>query len=85
MNIIYLEISRKYRRSSQFQGYSLKKSLKVHKQPLTNCMFSKHGDKFATASFDRTCNIWDTTTGKLCSSLSGHKNAVFCLDFSRFS
>jgi dynein assembly factor with WDR repeat domains 1 len=48
-------------------------------------MFSKHGDKFATASFDRTCNIWDTATGKLSSTLSTHKNAVFCLDFSRFS
>lgn len=48
-------------------------------------MFSKYGDKFATASFDRTCNIWSTETGKLYGTLTGHKNAVFCLDFSRFS
>ena len=63
----------------------MKKSLKVHKQPLTNCMFSKYGDKFITASYDRTCNIWNTESGKLISTLSGHRNAVFCLDFSRFS
>jgi len=48
-------------------------------------MFSKYGDKFITASYDRTCNIWNTKTGKLLSTLSGHRNAVFCIDFSRFS
>lgn len=29
--------------------------------------------------------IWETSTGKLLSSFTGHRNAVFCLDFSRFS
>lgn len=48
-------------------------------------MFSKYGDKFVTASFDRTCNIWDFETGKIQYTLMGHKNAVFSLDFSRFS
>lgn len=48
-------------------------------------MFNRYGDKFATASYDRTCRIWNTSTGDLVSSLSGHRNAVFCLDFSRFS
>ena len=32
--------------------------LKTHKQPLTNCGFSKYGDYFATSSYDRTCKIW---------------------------
>ena len=63
----------------------MKKSIKAHKQPLTNCMFSKYGDKFITASYDRLCHIWNTESGKLLSTLSGHRNAVFCLDFSRFS
>lgn len=48
-------------------------------------MFSKYGDKFATASYDRTCKIWSTDSGNLLSTLTGHRNAVFCLDFSRFS
>ena len=57
----------------------------MHLQPLTSCSFNKYGEKFATASYDRTCRIWDTDSGKLLSTLSGHRNAVFCLDFSRFS
>ena len=79
-----VEIVQKYN-DGKVAGYSLKKSLEVHKQPLTNCVFNKYGDKFATASYDRTCRIWDTKSGHLLASLSGHRNAVFCLDFSRFS
>ena len=48
-------------------------------------MFNKYGNKFATASYDRNCRIWDTQTGSLITTLSGHKNAVFSIDFSRFS
>lgn len=63
----------------------MKKSLKAHKQPLTNCLFNRYGDKFVTASYDRTCNLWAAPSGKLLATLSGHRNAVFCLDFSRYS
>lgn len=48
-------------------------------------MFNRFGDKFITASYDRTCNLWATSSGKLLATLTGHRNAVFCLDFSRFS
>ena len=48
-------------------------------------MFNKYGTKFSTSSYDRICRIWDTDTGSLLTTLKGHKNAVFCLDFSRFS
>lgn len=67
------------------KGYKLRQSIKVHAQPLTNCAFNKYGDKFATASYDRTCRIWDSSSGSLLTSIKGHRNAVFCLDFSRFS
>ena len=80
----YLEIIKKHS-SSNYHKYKLKQSLKGHKQPLTTCMFNKYGNKFATASYDRTCRIWDTQTGSLITTLSGHKNAVFSIDFSRFS
>jgi dynein assembly factor with WDR repeat domains 1 len=51
---------------------------------LTNCAFSKYGDYFATSSYDRTCKIWDSNSGNLVSILTGHRNAVFCLNFSHF-
>ena len=59
--------------------------LKTHKQPLTNCCFSKYGQYFATSSYDRTCKIWNSSTGNLICTLSGHRNAVFCANFSHFS
>ena len=59
--------------------------LKTHKQPLTNCGFSKYGDYFATSSYDRNCKIWESNSGKLVSTLTGHRNAVFCMNFSHFS
>ena len=59
--------------------------LKTHKQPLTNCCFSKYGQYFATSSYDRTCKIWDSNSGNLVNTLSGHRNVVYCLNFSHFS
>jgi len=59
--------------------------LRTHKQPLTSCCFSKYGNYFATSSYDRTCKIWDTNTGNLVNTLTGHRNAVFCIGFSHFS
>ena len=58
------------------------KKLKGHVLPLTNCCFNKNGDKFITGSYDRTCKLWDTTTGNLIHSLEGHKNAVYCMGFN---
>ena len=40
-------------------------------------MLNIYGNKFATASFDRTCRIGDTQTGSVITTLSGHKNPVF--------
>lgn len=58
------------------------KKLKGHVLPLTNCCFNKNGDKFITGSYDRTCKLWDTTSGNLVHSFEGHKNAVYCMAFN---
>jgi dynein assembly factor with WDR repeat domains 1 len=32
--------------------------------------------------YDRTCKLWDTSTGNLIHSFEGHKNAVYCMSFN---
>ena len=64
------------------------KTLKTHLLPLTNCAFNKNGDKyynwkrFITGSYDRTCKVWNTYTGKEELTLEGHKNVVYSLAFN---
>lgn len=80
---LILEIQQHYKlKNRKYKEYL---RLKTHKQPLTNCGFSKYGDYFATSSYDRTCKIWDSNSGNLVTTLSGHRNAVFCLNFSHFT
>lgn len=38
--------------------------------------------RFITGSYDRTCKIWETETGKLLHTLEGHKNAVYSMAFN---
>jgi dynein assembly factor with WDR repeat domains 1 len=64
------------------QKFSLFKVLKAHVLPLTNCCFNKNGDKFLTGSYDRTCKVWDTMTGKEQVSLEDHKNVVYTMAFN---
>jgi len=64
------------------QRFELFKTLKAHILPLTNCAFNKSGDKFITGSYDRTCKVWDTTTGQELHSLEGHKNVVYAIAFN---
>lgn len=68
--------------SNQEQLFSEFKVLKAHILPLTNCAFNKNGDKFITGSYDRTCKVWDTITGKELLSLEGHKNVVYTMAFN---
>lgn len=79
----YLEISDRHKKKKR--NFSRHLKLQTHKQPLTNCGFSKYGEYFATCSYDRTCKIWDTSSGNLINTLSGHRKPVFCLNFSHFS
>ena len=62
--------------------YGLFKVLRAHVLPLTNCAFNKGGDCFITGSYDRTCKVWDTASGKELASLEGHKNVVYAISFN---
>ena len=53
------------------KDFYLQKVLKAHVLPLTNCAFNKSGDRFITGSYDRTCKVWETSTGSLVTTLEG--------------
>jgi dynein assembly factor with WDR repeat domains 1 len=66
-------------RKTQFQCVN---ELRTHMLPLTNCAFNKNGTKFITGSYDRTCKMWDTTTGSELATLTGHQNVVYAIAFN---
>ena len=68
--------------SKNVQNFQLSRRLISHKQPLTNCQFNKYGTKFITGSYDTTCKIWNTETGKIEHTLTGHKGIVYCVAFN---
>ena len=67
---------------NQEQRFKLFTVLRAHLLPLTNCAFNKAGDKFITGSYDRTCRVWDTESGKELLSLEEHKNVVYTMAFN---
>nr|KAJ3423119.1 Dynein assembly factor with WDR repeat domains 1 [Polyrhizophydium stewartii] len=67
---------------SRLPHYELMRSLRAHVMPLTNCVFTKSGDRFITGSYDRICKLWDTASGAELLSLSGHQNVVYALAFN---
>ncbi|XP_021915899.1 dynein assembly factor with WDR repeat domains 1 isoform X2 [Zootermopsis nevadensis] len=58
------------------------KTLKTHLLPLTNVAFDKQGKRCLTGSYDRTCKVWDTDSGKELCTLKGHKNVVYAVTFN---
>ena len=40
-----------------------------------------YGNKVCTGSFDETAKVWDTVTGKLLSTYSGHTGEVVAISF----
>lgn len=66
----------------QNSDFRLRHVLQGHILPLTNCAFNKSGDRFITGSYDRTCKIWETSTGRELLSLEGHKNVVYAIAFN---
>jgi WD40 repeat protein len=52
----------------------------VSTKTVTSKPLLKH--RFITGSYDRTCKIWDTESGKLLHTLEGHKNAVYSMAFN---
>ena len=70
-------------RENQDQKFSCFKTLRPHLLPVTDCAFNKEGDKFITGSYDRTCKVWDTVTGKDLLDLNEHDNVVYALAFNK--
>ncbi len=68
--------------AKEHQKFKELDTYQAHNLPLTNCAFNKSGDKFITGSYDRTCKIWDTKTGTLVNTLTGHNNVVYTLAFN---
>ena len=68
---------------NQEQKFGIFKTLRGHILPLTNCAFNKQGDKFITGSYDRTCKVWDTASGKELLSLDEHTNVVYTMAFNK--
>ncbi|KAJ3108222.1 Dynein assembly factor with WDR repeat domains 1 [Phlyctochytrium planicorne] len=57
--------------------YHLNRKVYTHALPITNFAINKDGSRLITASYDRSCKIWDSKTGKELASLSGHQNVVY--------
>jgi WD40 repeat protein len=56
-------------------------SLPSHSLPVTCVAFSADGIRLATGSHDTTIKLWDTATGALLQTLSGHTAAVEAIAF----
>src|SRR5262249_54576704 len=57
-------------------------TLKGHTGPLRSVAYSPDGRRLATASNDRTVNVWDARTGRVLLALSGHTDNVTQAAFS---
>ncbi|BDA67787.1 WD-40 repeat protein [Calothrix sp. PCC 7716] len=56
--------------------------LNGHTDYIRNANFSHDGKTIVTASDDKTAKVWETTTGKLVSTLTGHSSNVRNANFS---
>ncbi|XP_048200108.1 dynein assembly factor with WDR repeat domains 1 isoform X4 [Perognathus longimembris pacificus] len=63
-------------------SFYLFKVLRAHILPLTNVALNKSGSCFITGSYDRTCKVWDTTSGEELHTLEGHGNVVYTIAFN---
>ena len=66
--------------------YELIKVQPTHILPLTNCAWSKDGSQFITASYDRTCKVWNSWgnggTDPILVLDGVHSNVVYALSFN---
>jgi WD40 repeat protein len=65
---------------AQAGGLSLR-TFSAHRNPVSAVAFSPDGGWLASASFDKSMKVWDTTTGGLVHSFL-HTGAVLCVAFS---
>ncbi len=75
------ELQAKLAQSSE-KSFYLFKVLRAHILPLTNVAFNKSGSAFITGSYDRTCKVWDTSSGEELLTLEGHRNVVYAIAFN---
>jgi dynein assembly factor with WDR repeat domains 1 len=55
---------------------------KVLKKLLTEKIKITFSDKIATGSFDKTCKLWSTESGKCFHTFKGHNAEIVCLGFN---
>ena len=60
----------------EFYQYNKIKTIKPHMMPLVFACFNKGGELLLTSSYDRTARIFDTNSGRLISTFTGHSNAI---------
>ncbi|XP_014479327.1 PREDICTED: notchless protein homolog 1 [Dinoponera quadriceps] len=53
-----------------------------HQQLINDVKFSPDGRTIASASFDKSIKLWESTTGKFIASLRGHVQAVYSIAWS---
>ncbi|EFN86339.1 Notchless protein-like protein 1 [Harpegnathos saltator] len=53
-----------------------------HQQLINDVKFSPNGRVIASASFDKSIKLWESTTGKFIASLRGHVQAVYSIAWS---
>ena len=65
-------------------GKQHQKVIKAHKKWVTSIVFEPHHlnekcERFATSSKDHLIKIWNSRTGRLVATLSGHTDSVECV------
>ncbi|KAF2202261.1 WD40 repeat-like protein [Delitschia confertaspora ATCC 74209] len=60
-------------------------TLEGHRGKVTSVAFSHGSTRLASASYDQTVKIWDTSSGDCLQTLEGHSNIVYSVAFSHDS
>ncbi|CAK9105989.1 unnamed protein product [Durusdinium trenchii] len=68
-------------KDQESQRFELVQILRGHLLPLTSCSFNKSCSKILTASFDRSCRVWDVFGEELL-TLEGHDGPVNAAAFN---
>lgn len=59
-----------------YTSFKLEKSVTPHVMPLVYACFNKGGEVVLTTSYDRSAKIFETSSGYLLNTLTGHSNTV---------
>ncbi|CCF59585.1 hypothetical protein KAFR_0H01750 [Kazachstania africana CBS 2517] len=57
---------------------------RAHEKDINALSISPNDSIFATASYDKTCKIWDLETGESVATLSNHKRGLWDVSFCQF-